>query len=196
MDVYHLILGRPWQYDSGAVHDGRTNTYTLEDKGKKLKLMPVGSFPSTGPSSLTMSCIIAERELLRLKGEGNSLFALVAAGVSRPSDKVLPPDIQKLLNSFPDIISADLPPTLPPLREIQHQIELLPGAVLPNLPHYRMSPREQNILQKIVQELLDKQFIQPSLSPCAVPALIVPKKDGQWRMCIDSRAINRITVKY
>ncbi|KAI0507593.1 hypothetical protein KFK09_013719 [Dendrobium nobile] len=196
MDVCHLILGRPWQYDSGAVHDGRSNTYTVEVKGRKLKLMPVGSSSNVGPSSLTMSCLIMERELLRLKGDGNSLFALVAADMSKTLGKVPSPEIQKLLDTFPDIVAADLPPTLPPLREIQHQIELLPGAVLPNLPPYRMSPREHGILQKIVQELLDKQFIQPSLSPCAVPALIVPKKDGQWRMCIDSRAINRITVKY
>ncbi|PKU86672.1 RNA-directed DNA polymerase [Dendrobium catenatum] len=59
-----------------------------------------------------------------------------------------------------------------------------------------MSPKEHMILSQIVHELLQKQFIQPSLSPCVVPALIVPKKDGQCRLCIDSRAINRITVKY
>ncbi|XP_020679500.1 uncharacterized protein LOC110097468 [Dendrobium catenatum] len=58
MDVCHLILGRPWQYDAGAVHDGRANTYTVEVKGKKLKLMPVGSVQSSSPVNLTMSCII------------------------------------------------------------------------------------------------------------------------------------------
>ncbi|PKU79208.1 RNA-directed DNA polymerase [Dendrobium catenatum] len=196
MDVCQLILGRPWQYDTGAVHDGRSNTYTVEVKGKKLKLMPVGSVQTSAPASLTMACLIAERELLQLKSEGCSMYALVTSDVTKHPPLHTPPDVQTLINSFQDITAADLPPTLPPLREIQHQIELLPGAVLPNLPHYRMSPREHSILQKIVQELLDKQFIQPSLSPCAVPALIVPKKDGQWRMCIDSRAINRITIKY
>ena len=59
-----------------------------------------------------------------------------------------------------------------------------------------MSPREHGIIQGMVDDLLSKNLIRPSISPCAVPALLIPKKDGTWRMCIDSRAINNITVKY
>lgn len=59
-----------------------------------------------------------------------------------------------------------------------------------------MSPAKHATLQGIVDDLLQKQLIRPSLRPYTVPALLVPKKDGSWRICVDSCAINKIIVKY
>ncbi|KAA0067527.1 Transposon Ty3-I Gag-Pol polyprotein [Cucumis melo var. makuwa] len=90
----------------------------------------------------------------------------------------------------------DAPTGLPPLRRIEHQIDFIPGATLPNMAAYRTNPTETKEIQRQVEELMDKGYIRESMSPCSVPVILVPKKDGTWRMCVNCRAINKITVKY
>ncbi|XP_048623767.1 uncharacterized protein LOC125592568 [Brassica napus] len=90
----------------------------------------------------------------------------------------------------------ELPPEVQNLMDRYKEIDLVPGAPLPNRAAYRVSPEEAKELEKQVQDLMDKGYIRESLSPCAVPVLLVPKKDGTWPMCVDCRAINNITIKY
>ena len=126
------------------------------------------------------------------------LFVLVNKDVLiSPNDITsLPSVVADLLQDFEDVFPQETPAGLPPIRGIEHQIDLIPGAALPNRPPYRTNPEETKEIQRQVQELLDKGFVRESLSPCAVPVILVPKKDGSWRMCVDCRAINNITVRY
>ena len=89
-----------------------------------------------------------------------------------------------------------MPHSLPPKRTIQHHIDLIPKAILPNKPTYRTNPKDTMEIQTQVEELISKGLVHESLSPYAVPALLVPKKDGSMRMCVDSRVIHKFTIKY
>ena len=101
-----------------------------------------------------------------------------------------------MLEEFDNIVVDDLPCLFPPFRSISHHIDLIPGASLPNKAAYILMPRENEEVKKKVQDLMDKGLVREILSPCAVPTMLSPKKDGGWRMCTDSRAINKITIKY
>ena len=90
----------------------------------------------------------------------------------------------------------DVPIGLPPIRRIEHQIDFVLGVIIPNRPTYRSNPEETKELQRQVEELLTKGHVRESMSPCTMLVLLVPKNDGTWRMCVDCRAINNITVKY
>ena len=89
-----------------------------------------------------------------------------------------------------------VPHGLPPIRGIEYQIDFVLCSSIPNRPAYRSNLEETKELQRQVEELLEKGYVRESLSPCAVPVILVPKKDGTWRMYVDCRAINNITVKY
>ncbi|XP_022876868.1 uncharacterized protein LOC111395083 [Olea europaea var. sylvestris] len=112
------------------------------------------------------------------------------------SSTSLPSLVKSLLQEFDDVFPEEMPSGLPPIRGIEHQTDFIPEAVIPNRPAYRSNPEETKELQKQVEELMSKCYIMESMSPCALPVLLVPKKDRTWRMCVDCRAINNITVKY
>ncbi|PKI74121.1 hypothetical protein CRG98_005500, partial [Punica granatum] len=97
---------------------------------------------------------------------------------------------------YEDVFPEETPHGLPPIQGIEHQIDFVPGATIPNRPAYRSNPEETKELHQQVSELLEKGYVRESLSQCAVPIILAPKKDETWRMCADCRVINNITAWY
>ncbi|GKE29481.1 hypothetical protein Tco_1444865 [Tanacetum coccineum] len=96
------------------------------------------------------------------------------------------PTVRDFLEDFPG---------LPPMRQVEFQIDLVPGVVPVAHAPYRLAPMELQELSTQLQELSDKGFIRPSSSTWGAPVLFVKKKDGSFWMCIDYRELNKLTVK-
>ena len=99
-----------------------------------------------------------------------------------------------VVSEYPDVFPEELP-GLPPDREVEFRIHLIPGTAPIAKAPYRLAPTEMLELKKQLDELLSKGFIQPSSSPWGAPVLFVKKKDGSMRMCIDYRELNKVTIK-
>jgi hypothetical protein len=95
---------------------------------------------------------------------------------------------------YPDVFPEELP-GMPPDRDIEFSIELLPGTAPISKRPYRMDVKDLVELKKQIEELLEKGFIRPSSSPWGAPVLFVNKKDGSRRMCVDYRSLNEVTIK-
>jgi hypothetical protein len=107
---------------------------------------------------------------------------------ARPTDGI------RVVSEFPDVFPDDLP-GMPPDRDIEFSIDLLPGTAPIAKRPYRMAPVEHEEVKKTVDKLLAKGYIRHSFSPWAFPVLLVEKKDGAKRMCVDYRDLNAVTIK-
>ena len=144
--------------------------------------------------------MMARKRDMRELREPNSVFFVLLYKDNFLSTNELtsttPSVVVEILQGYEDVFPEEIPLGLPPQGGIEHQIDLVPGAPLPNRPPYRTNPEETKEVQRQVEGLLNKGYVRESLSPCAVPVLLVPKKDGSSRMCCDCRPINNITVRY
>ncbi|GJY91627.1 putative reverse transcriptase domain-containing protein [Tanacetum coccineum] len=99
-----------------------------------------------------------------------------------------------VVREFPEVIPEDLP-GIPLIRQVEFQIDLIPGAAPVARVPYRLAPSEMQKLSDQLQELADRGSIRPSTSPWGAPVLFVKKKDGSFRMCIDYQELNKLTIK-
>ncbi|XP_057999302.1 uncharacterized protein LOC131178358 [Hevea brasiliensis] len=144
-----------------------------------------------------MSLYVRGRELRgALSGEMPLYILMYRENYLNVSDlnPSLPSSVASLLQDYQDVFPDEVPLGLPPIRDIEHQIDFILGAQIPNSPAYRSSLAETKKLQREVDELLAKGYIHKSMCPCAIPVLPVPKKDGTYRMCMDYSVVNKITM--
>ena len=188
-----LILGTPWLKAHNPVVNWRTRTITVtRPGGKTVQFLPT-------PDTSSPDYLITAKEFATQAKTADEIFMAVVnpttenAATSPPD---LHPQAAQLLAEFADVFPTQLPPGLPPKRSVDHKIELEPGFQPQSRHMYRMSPAENDILKKQLEELLDAGFIQPSKSPWGAPVLFVKKKDGSMRLCVDWRALNKGTVMW
>ena len=131
-----------------------------------------------------MSAFAKKREVESALMARKQLLVLMHKDVYFTNDlnSSLPCEVVSLLQRFVDVFLEKIPYGLPPLRGIEHQIDFIPGASLPNRLAYRSSLEESKEIQRQVDEFLQKGFVRKNLSPCFVPVILVPKKDGTWHM--------------
>ncbi|XP_074265898.1 uncharacterized protein LOC141588350 [Silene latifolia] len=183
MDALYLLLGRPWEFDKSTVHHGRNNTYTFKQGSRKITLTPLPpNQKSYGSSSVTDGLnrvlFLSESEIVKELQQEQPVLILLAKEISEAEKPQIPIEVQILLEGCSYVFPDELPSGLPPLRGIEHQTDLVPGSVIPNRPAYRSDPTTTKELQTQIEELMNKGFVRESVSPCVVPALLVPKKDG------------------
>jgi hypothetical protein len=104
-----------------------------------------------------------------------------------------PPALSEVLEDYSDTFLE--PTELPPEREVDHHIQLQPQDAIINSRPYRLSFSQKDTMESLILQLIKNKVIRPSVSPYSSPAFLVKKKDGSWRLCIDYRKLNKLTVK-
>jgi hypothetical protein len=151
MDVFHLLLGRPWKYDMNVIHDGRMNTYTLEKNERTHMLLPIKDKEVKLKVSNTVLLMSGKELLTEVKRKEELQFIVfrkpnIVLTSTRVDD--LPEEVQKLLEEFADIVVDEIPRSLPPIRSVSHHIDLIPGAGFPNKSTYRLMPQENEEVKR------------------------------------------------
>ncbi|GJW78392.1 putative reverse transcriptase domain-containing protein [Tanacetum coccineum] len=134
--------------------------------------------------------IICDKKVIHIPIKGETLIIRV---MEKKSDKKRLEDIP-VVREIPEVFPEDLP-VLPPVHQVEFQIDLIPGTAPVARASYRLAPSEMQELSNQLQELSNRGFIRPSTSPWGAPVLFFKKKDGSFRMCIDYRELNKLTIK-
>jgi len=159
----HILLGRPWLYDTKIMHNEFLNTYSFSKGGKKITLVPLSpselhkSKPQKRQEHSNLLLTFSEPLLKALYHEFKA-FKEWILNVQKEPKTPLPshPIVISLITHFSHLFSEEIPTGLPPKREIQLHIDLILGSILPNKLAYRLNPKETMEIQRQVKELMSK----------------------------------------
>ncbi|CAG8743053.1 17297_t:CDS:2, partial [Racocetra fulgida] len=178
LQCYDTILGKPWLYHANPNINWRKNILVFQYGTKTIEVQANSQNKFKEP-------IPIEEEI----------FAVHINREHNESASSQPPEVQKILQDFGEVFPETLPNHLPSERTVDHAIDLVLGSKPPFCPIYRMSYEELDELKRQLTDLLKKNFIRPSTFPFGAPVLFIHKKEGTLRLCIDYRALNKITIK-
>lgn len=185
-----VILGVQWLEKLGVVTTNwKTQEMRFQDNGQ--------IFTLKGDPSLSRSQISLKAMLRVLKKEGNGILVELnqLEEVKEKEDQsreLCSTFLQGVIREFGSIFSS--PVGLPPQRGHDHSIVLREGSNPVSVRPYRYPQFQKDEIEKLIKEMLQAQIIRPSTSPFSSPVLLVKKKDGSWRFCVDYRALNKETV--
>ena len=200
-----IILGIPWLEKHNPQIDWRKRLVTFESVVEPQRRTKQTSKAHTieGTAEWSTGSKIKPEFLMtamQFKNAAKKKQNIVFCGAVRLDERSdLPtkvnPEINRVLKDYKDIFPDDLPTGLPPDRGVAHKIDLEPGAAASFGPVYRLSAAEAEELKKQLEELEEKGYIRPSKSPFGAPVLLMKKQDGGMRLCVDYRALNKLTIK-
>ncbi|XP_031378282.1 uncharacterized protein LOC116193680 [Punica granatum] len=147
MDACHLLLGRPWLYDRRVIYDGFKNTYSFVKEGVKIILAPCRMEDKSKTVTGEGNSYLSKSQFLQVMDRSSKAYALVLLEENEERGDI-PPVVKSLLEEFQDVVPDEIPSGLSPMRDIQHHIDLVPGAAIPSKAAYRMSPKEYEELQR------------------------------------------------
>jgi hypothetical protein len=189
---YDAILGMDWlESHSPMTTDWVKKFISFQYKGRQVTLHGVLNKPKDTVRELSV-------EQLAKWSKGNEVWAMAVIHHDQitaldSTTEECPSEIQSLLTEFDQVFAE--PTELPPSRQYDHSITLKQDAAPFNARPYRYSPAHKDEIERQVAAMLAAGIIVPSMSPFASPVLLVQKKDGSWRFCIDYRRLNELTIK-
>jgi hypothetical protein len=191
---FGVILGKDWLSRHQPRIDWKRNIVRFTHKGKKHALQgPSRRQALVAPAISHM--LLTVTQLKKELTDEDKGFICHLKTESKDQESHTACDLREVIEEFRDVFPAELPGGLPPERDIEHAIELEPGANKPRKNSYRMTEEELAELRRQLDELLSKGHIRPSTSPYGAPILFIKKKSGEMRLCVDYRMLNKVTIK-